>query len=369
MPPLAAGTTAADATVQAYHPAYEPTRCAGAGTGAFNPDGGQSPDMSAGGPGTSVTTDYDLTYAAVPGDDADDVAVAGVSVGATSGPTTAANEYVAESADPATCGQWATLFTIPAGSPDGFYRVQVTTPESPGQDSDGLNAYGLRVYQGPSFERCSTVSTEPWYSPACPVISAQSALSTFADQPGSSGSFYLSQVPATDAGTTMDVNLFDPGEGDKDIQIIDPDGNAVPFVWQTTDGCPLPAPDSASTDCAQDLGFQPLSGAGTALDVSGTIAAPPGEESDSEFNDRQVQLAVTIPADYTADNGGWWTIHYTSTNGQVQDRVTWSVVLGAPAPPADVNGHVSAAAHASRIHRGSTARRRERREETLFPAS
>jgi hypothetical protein len=355
-PPSASGQTDGALTVQAYDPAYQPTQCAGqpAVTNAdpFNPAGGQTPDVNAGGPDTSITTDYTLTYAPVAGNDGDDTPVA---------------SYVAPSGDPTTCGQWATLFTIAAGSPDGFYRVQVTTPEAPGQDSDGVNAYSLRVDQGDSFARCSSRASASWYSPDCPVLSAQSALSTFVDEAGSSGSFYLAQVPATDAGGTMDVNLFDPGEGDKNIEIIDPDGNVVPFTWATADSCPLPAPDGASTDCAQDLGFSPLDGSGTALDVSGTVASPPGQESNSEFNDRLVQLAVAVPDDYAADNGGWWQIRYTSTNGTVQDRVTWSVALTGPTadqtPVSETVRHgPTAPTHAGRRHRRSATVRQ-------FPAT
>jgi hypothetical protein len=362
-PPSVSDVTDSPITVQAYDPAYEPTQCAGQTSGTFNPAGGQTPDISAGGTGTSITTAYSLTYAAVPGNDADDTSVAGLVVGPTSGSTTQADQYVAESADPATCGQWATLFTIPAGSPDGYYRVEVSTPQSPGQNSDGVNAYALRDYQGDSFARCSTVSSDAWYSSDCPLISGQTALSTYVNQPGSTGSFYLAQVPASYAGSVMDVNLFDPGEGDKDIALIDPDGNAVPFTWQTTDGCPLPAPNAASTDCAQDLGLSALSGSGSALDVSGTINPPPGEESNSEFNDREVQLAVSVPADYTADNGGWWQIKYTSTNGTVQDRITWSVVLGATPPAGGTNPVVSA--RRGRTHRASTEVTASRRSRTL----
>ncbi len=351
-PPSSSDVTATAITVQAYDPAYEPTQCPAEPTvtsaDPFNPAGGQTPDLDAGGPDTSITTDYTLSYAPVPGDDAADVAL--------TGPGTA--PYVAASGDPTTCGQWTTLFTIPAGSPDGYYRVQVNTPQSPGQDSDGVNAYSLRTYQGDTFARCSTLSTDTWYSPACPVIAGQTALSTYADEPGSTGSFYLAQVPASSAGGTMEVNLFDPGEGDKDIQLIDPDGNAVPFTWHTTDSCPPPAPNSASTDCAEDLGFVPLSGAGSALDVSGTIASPPGMESNSEFNDREVQLVVAVPADYTADNGGWWQIRYTSTNGAVQDRATWSVVLSDAQviSAARHHGHTPARSHAVRRSRRSRSR-------------
>ena len=351
------GALSAPLTVQAYDPAYEPTQCPDPGNDPA--EGGTSPDISLVA-GTSITTAYNLTYEPVPGQPADDVSVPNLVVGPTSGPTAQPNEYLAASGALTTCGQWATLFTIPAGSPDGDYRLQVTTPQSDGQNSNGVNAYGLRVYEGPTFERCSTITSVTWSNPlgsegACPAIEGESALSVYANEAGGSGNFYLAQVPASDAGQVLEVSLFDPGEGDRDIQLIDPDGNAVRVFWQTDDDCPLPAPDQASTDCAEDLGFQTLSGIGTSLDVSGTVSPPTGIESPSEFNDRRVVLAFVIPPDYTAANGGWWQIHYDAT-GFVTDRTTWSVEVSGSSSSAATGGEESSVAQASALRRDMTHR-------------
>jgi hypothetical protein len=324
--PGSTGTLAAPLTVQAYDPSYEPSQCPAESTGPFDPDGGQTADVALD-TNTAITTSYALAYAPVPGDATDDEPVSG------------ASPYVAASGDPTTCGQWVTLFTIPTGSPDGYYRLHVST--SAGEaDSDGVNAYSLRAFAGESFARCSSVTTAAWYSPACPVIQGQSALSVFANKSGNTGTFSLAQIPAADAGGTMDVNLFDPGEGDNDIELLNPDGVAVPFTWRTTDSCPLAAPNALSTDCAEDLGLAALNGAGTDLDVSGAVTPPPGERSNSVFNDREVQLAVAIPADYSADNGGWWSVKYISNDGTVQDRTTWTVTV---TPPPAVGGDSTSA--------------------------
>jgi hypothetical protein len=237
------------------------------------------------------------------------------------------------------------LFTVPAGSVDGDYRLQVTTPQQPGQLSDGSNAYGLRVYEGAAgtWTRCSTITTDAWYSSDCPVIQGENALSVYVyETTATTGQFYLAQLPAAYAGSDLTVTLFDPGEGDKDIKLIDPDGNAVPFFWQTTDDCganpPTPfTPPPTSPECAEDLGFSHLSDATQpaptactdCLEVDGTIAPPPGIASDSIFNDRHVTISFSIPEDYTADNGGWWKIQYDSNNN-VTDRTTWTLSVAPP---------------------------------------
>jgi hypothetical protein len=342
-PSSASGVTNDPITVDAFDPAFEISPCTG--SGALG-----SPDGNNGGPTSNITTAYDLTYSPVPLDPGQDVAVPGLVIGSTSAPPIVAgttNQYVAASGDQTTCGLWTTLFTIPAGSIDGDYRLDVSTPQtfSPMQNSDGSNAYALRVYEGTGtippteanlagpWTRCSTITTDAWYSPTCPVIQGQNALSVYVNQSGNTGSFYLAQIPSSDAGQVLRVHLFDPGEGDHYVELLDPDDPTQPvsFSWETTDDCPLAAPNEDSTDCAEDIGpgvFHYLSGATSMLDVSQTLTPPPGEASDSLFNDRELELTFTIPADYAASDGGWWKIQYISGTGAVSDRTTWTVSVG-----------------------------------------
>jgi hypothetical protein len=342
------GFTTAPITIDAYDPGFQPTQCAGQpASSTFNPAGGQTVDSNLGGAAASMTTDYSLTYSPVPLDPSFDSPMPA----AADTNSQAANPYVAASGDPTTCGQWVNLFTIPAGSPNGDYRLQVTTPESPGQLSDGTNAYALRVNEGPTgsaWSRCSNITTSAFYNASlpCPVIQGENALGVFATQLGSTsacpagapagakcGAFYLAQIDQSYAGHELHVNLFDPGEGSKDIELLDPDGNPVSFFWNVTDDCPLSAPNQGSSDCTGPQGI-PFTdnaadtGGGTELPVDGTVTPPTGIVSNSEFNDRHVQLSFAIPSTYTgADNGGWWKIEYIS-NGSIQDRTTWQVALG-----------------------------------------
>jgi hypothetical protein len=305
--PHPAGILDSDITVQAYDPSYNPSGCGGAG---------ETPDNSLGQPTTAITTNFTLSYAPQPSDPGQDETL---------------NTFTAGTNNPTTCGQWVTIGVIDAGAPDGTYQLQVATQA--GQvNSAGTNAYGLRVFQGPSFVRCSSIISPGWANPLaddCPVIHGQSALSVYANDNSASGTFYLAQIPASDAGGTMTVDLFDPGEGDKDIELIDPDGTGVPFSWATSDDVTSSPP---CPDCAPDLGFLHYAGPDTTeLDVSGTITRPPGQASSSQFNDRHVQLTVAIPPDYDALNGGWWQIRYIANPGQsISDRTTWSVAVAPP---------------------------------------
>jgi len=307
--PTATGTLGSAISVQAYDPAYMTSGCS------------QSPDIALGGASSTVTTGYALYYAQVPSDHSQDlIQPQGYNPNNNNPAVFATNQA-------STCAQWTTLFTIPAGAPNGEYRLKVYT-QAGQANSDGSNSYALRVYSTPTFSRCTTITGLGWSSPTCPTIHGESALSVYANQNGATGSFYLAAINAQYAGHTMQVNLFDPGEGDHFIQVLDPDGNAVKFTYQTTDdntGCP---------DCGSNIGFQPYSGSSSGspgLDVSGTIQPPQGVDSNSIYNDRHVQLTIQVPANYAADNGGWWSIKYTAQSGTITDRTTWSVaVLGAP---------------------------------------
>jgi Flp pilus assembly protein TadG len=309
------GLVSSEITVAAYDPSYNPGGCAG---------GGETPDNSIGQSGTAITTTFSLYSEPTP----------------TNTPLAInlLSTYTAGTNDSASCGQWVTIGTIPVGAQNGTYQLEVATPQQAGQLSDGTNGYGLEVYQGPSFTRCSSITTVAWYSPSCPVIQGQSNLSVYANESGSTGTFYLADIDQTYDNDTMEINLFDPGEGDKYIQILDPNGDPVPFTYTTTDACPLPPPNQNKTDCAGGSGIpfpsSVIAGSSTTgaegeadvLDVSGTIAQPTGEASASEFNDRHVQLTVTVPS----GTSGWWRIKYYSNNG-VSDRTTWSVnLLGSP---------------------------------------
>jgi hypothetical protein len=215
--------------------------------------------------------------------------------------------------DPFHTGRWRTVATIPAPVRGTYYlRVQAT---GGGNESFGSNGFGLRAAQGGTFTSCTTL-TAPL---TCPQVAAVNDLSPYASLSNGSSTFYLAEIAAEHAGKSMEITLFDVGEGADSIEILDPDGNPVTFNW--------------TTDCS--IGLLPLggcSGSTAGLDVSGSgPQIYPDTYSTSRYNDRAVVATVALPVDYaTAYVGRWWQIRYTF-GADITDRTTWSIkVIGDP---------------------------------------
>ena len=149
-------------------------------------------------------------------------------------------------------------------------------------------------------------------------------MSIFANLGGASGptaTFYLAEVAPVHAGKTMQLTLFDAGEGAQSIEVLDPNGAPATFSWRTP--CSPPTPPTGG-----------CSGSGlTSLNVSGTGTQPyTGLQSNSKYNDRRMILDIALPANYTTVYGTkiWWQIRYT-VGTTPTDRTTWSVsIVGDP---------------------------------------
>ncbi len=213
--------------------------------------------------------------------------------------------------------QWRTVATIPDPEPGTYYlRVQ---SQGGGTASTGSNGFGLRAYSGFAYSLCSTLTSAAEYDPTCPQVSAVEDLSLYASLSGGSSTFYLAAIGGENAGKSMQISLFDVGEGAEQIEILDPDGNPVAFDWTTDCSVGYPATGGCS-------------GSGMALDVSGDgNQVDPNTLSLSRYNDRTVVATIPLPNDYaTAYSGRWWQIRYTF-GSDITDRTTWSVrMIGDP---------------------------------------
>jgi Tfp pilus assembly protein PilX len=278
------------------------------------------------------------------------------------------------------CKDWFSLSHEPIEQP-GRYRIQVVAdkqiypPQSfdysygsktdviqyDGGRSYSINTFSLRTRRksqnaalktaaNPTgWEPCSTELT-----PSCVPITGEGALSVYVKSQGNSDLFLSKMAPAQDyRGRTIQIQLWDPGEGAKAIKILQPVATgwkSIPFKWSTAD--PGLA-DFTSGAVVQDrttgwtggarVGTQ--ADAATGIDVSGTYTdnIPPWEANqrygNDKFNGRLLLLDISIPSDYgkdsagvdlapTAYQGGWWKIRYETTAGEVEDRTTWAVVSG-----------------------------------------
>lgn len=234
--------------------------------------------------------------------------------------------------DASTDSVWSTIGTISAPVP-GIYYVRVSTNGSGGLNSFGSNGFAVRAGVGTPFASCTTIAGDPGYSASCPQVYAVEHLPLYASLSNGSSDFYLAQVPPEQAGKQLEISLFDVGEGAERIEIINPDGVAVPFTW-TTD-CAITSPGSPpGCSGAQEGWTNPATGTYQphTLNVAGSGNQVYADTlSTSLWNDRTVVLTVDIPADYaTSSAGRWWRVRYTF-GADITDRTTWSVrIIGDP---------------------------------------
>lgn len=223
---------------------------------------------------------------------------------------------VAHTGDPTFRGRWVTLYTVPAGANVGVYHIQVTSSHN--REAHDLNGFDLRAVPSsqagnPVAPLCATSNEDPHYDPTCPAqIYAEQHLGVWARGSGTSAQFYLASIDPAYAGHTIVIDLYDPGEGGQTIKLLDPDGNQTTFSYST--------PDSA-----KDASLPYYSGTTNALDVSGTVPLLTGRLNNWKFNDRMVELRVTLPSGYGADGKTWWKLQYDYGSAIVGDRTTWSI--------------------------------------------
>ncbi len=205
----------------------------------------------------------------------------------------------------------------------GTYYVRVRT-QVQATESRGSNGFALRAYTGALFTTCTTIQGQSGYSAGCPQIHGVGDMSIYANLGGSAGStatFYLAEVAALHAGKTMQLTLFDSGEGAQKIEVLDPNGSPATFNWRTP--CNPPTPPSGGCSGSNV----------TSILVSGTGTQPYSNlQSNSKYNDRRIVLDVKLPPNYTTVFGAkvWWQIRYT-VGSTATDRTTWSVsIVGDP---------------------------------------
>lgn len=214
--------------------------------------------------------------------------------------------------------QWVPIYTIPAGSPAGRYRINVATSTNP--ESHDLNGFDLRATV-PAMpiagSVCSSDKTDvARYWSGCPNVFAEERLGVYARNSSSTALFYLASVDKQYAGHELVVDLFDPGEGGSTIKLVMPDGTYAPFTYTYAD-CSV---DASLPNCPDT----PTST--SALDVSGQPGPMPNRLNGGIYNERLVELRTTIPADYLQSPGStWWKLEYTYSSGRIGDRTTWSV--------------------------------------------
>jgi Flp pilus assembly protein TadG len=191
--------------------------------------------------------------------------------------------------------RWVDLCTISGTVQPGVYAIQVQT-NGPGSDptAGGHNRFGLRAFGTGTTDKDSI------------SVAGFNKMAIFANFTGTT-QFFLARVPSTAAGQTLNVRLFDVGDGSTSgtITILKPTETTTPFVNCTATGT-IAALTKALPICQ-------LTGV-----------------SSANYQGRWQNIAVPIPGTYTCtDNlptGCWVKLKY-DYSGSPADATSWTASI------------------------------------------
>ena len=189
---------------------------------------------------------------------------------------------------------------LASGLAAGRYRINVTTQAAGNAATNAENMWSAWV--------SSTGGT--------PQVYGEGRMVAYNNLVGGNQLFYLAQVAAANAGRTVEITLFDPGDvsGNAYLSILSPDGNAY-----NTAAFTYTADNGRSSGGALVTQIQTAS--------SGT----------SYYNDAVLTIDVLLPTTYGSvgltppgeTQAGWWKIQYNVSGGN--DTTTWQVAIrGSP---------------------------------------
>jgi len=213
-----------------------------------------------------------------------------------------------------TTGQnaWWTLCTF-TPTIAGIYPVQVKSSAIPTVIPDsggGWNAYSLRATRGSGTQ---------------PSMYAIDDLSIWTPTPSSNARFYLANIGAQYAGHTLQIDLYDPGDGNS--------GNYFMTFHPPPAGVPAIVPTATTTTaCNYSPPTAALGGATTLNSSTCTIQTRNSSASPANiYNNNWLRVQITIPTTYACTTDCWWSIEYNFGTGTPTDRTVWVVnVLGDP---------------------------------------
>jgi hypothetical protein len=284
----------AQTSIAVYDAAYAP------GVSGIDVDVARSPEYASRGPSLVDTTYtvYDATSSAVE----------------SLQPQVAS--YYAKAYDTTCSNTWCVLFA--SAMPGHTYRLNVhTLADQP--NSTGVNSFALWAKPASGVDTCDSRVAPT----TCPVVQGLGALPVLTNgAAANTASIYMAQIAPGEAEQTVNVGLFDPGEGAHYVQLIGPDNSQRPVKYTA-------APDSAGLD-GNNV---------TKVDVSGTgTQVWPYDPEPARYNDRLLTLQTRVPYDYASwntNNNWFWKIKYTANAGSSVplDRTTWmlSVLDTSPA--------------------------------------
>jgi Putative Flp pilus-assembly TadE/G-like len=220
-----------------------------------------------------------------------------------------------------------------SGGPNGtVYRLHATTTLPPNTTSGTVNQKTANGEQ--TFAIFANDAQGIANSALLPTVYGLGAMQMFTPLTATSSAttvstFYLAQIPRSDAGKTLELNLWDPGDTSPlaaTLQVLIPTSAttyaATPFTYSAATG----TSNSARAACDSNSNNSPTNN--SVLTSTGGGAG--------EFNGCWLTIDAPIPAGYTADQDGWWQISYSMVDTKPgpdtsNDVTTWTAhILGNP---------------------------------------
>ncbi len=206
---------------------------------------------------------------------------------------------------------------LSGGANGTVYRLH-TTSTDPGSPAAQRNANGEQT-----FAIYATSSGCANSGPPCPEVYGLGAMQMFSPLEVAGGSafseFYIAQVPQAHAGKTLELSLWDPGDTGNlaaNIQIEIPTAGGwspVSMTWSSLTGT-----SGSPQNCT---GY-------TQNQTGNSITTNSGGGGAGVYNGCWLTVDVTIPANYTAQQQGWWKIRYNmSGNDTSSDVTTWTAKI------------------------------------------
>ena len=226
---------------------------------------------------------------------------------------------------------WATVCTI-TPTAAGQYPVRIKSsaivlPDgTPLTDTgSGYNSFALRATGGPTAR-----------------VYAIGALSIWTNTPATSARFYLAEITSADAGRRLQIDLFDPGDGNSGqytLQVLAPPSGAPGVV--PSSGTVIPAAGYADS-CRYNPTASPTRGPDVAAPAGSAAAncqviTKFSSSGSGHYNNSWLSIEIDIAEDYVCETDCWWTVRYDfgAAGSLPTDRTVWApVLIDKPAPPA-----------------------------------
>ena len=154
-------------------------------------------------------------------------------------------------------------------------------------------------------------------STTCPGIYANGWMPVRTDSTSSPAIFYLAEVGAEHQGKTLQVSMWDLGEGMRTVEILSPGGDPLPFTYDTVYTIPGVIHTGTSTD-ASNCSY----GSAHCLDVT-------GKKFDGDLIVVEIDLSGPL-LDWAMFTDDWFQVRYVLDTSSV-DWTTWAVqIIGDP---------------------------------------